>query len=83
MRAAPSGNANFTEYGAVLANFPSMLDICRSMDCRTEIFFPAIDPVMEEHGHGDRPIDVLFVGGYSRHHSTRAKRKVRSAAYCH
>jgi hypothetical protein len=28
---------------------------------------------MEEYGHGTRPIDVLFVGGYSRHHSARAK----------
>ena len=72
-RAAPSGNANFTAYDAVLANFPSMLDIWRSKGCRAEMFFPAIDPLMEEYGHGDRPIDVLFVGGYSRHHSTRAK----------
>jgi hypothetical protein len=37
------------------------------------LFFPAIDPKMEEYGRGDRPIDVLFVGGYSRHHSARAK----------
>ena len=28
---------------------------------------------MEEYGHGERPIDVLFVGGYSRHHFARAK----------
>jgi hypothetical protein len=28
---------------------------------------------MDQYGMGDRPIDVLFVGGYSRHHSTRAK----------
>jgi hypothetical protein len=28
---------------------------------------------MDEYGAGDRPVDVLFVGGYSRHHSTRAK----------
>src|SRR5260370_29130546 len=28
---------------------------------------------MAEYGHGDRSIDVLFVGGYSRHHTARAK----------
>jgi hypothetical protein len=28
---------------------------------------------MDEYGEGERPIDVLFVGGYSRHHSARAQ----------
>jgi len=37
------------------------------------LFEPAIDPLMNEYGHGERPVDVLFVGGYSRHHSARAK----------
>jgi hypothetical protein len=72
-RAAPSGNADLSAYGAVLGNFPSILDSWRSKGCRAELFFPAIDPQMEGYGHGDRPIDVLFVGGYSRHHSARAK----------
>jgi hypothetical protein len=72
-RAAPSGNANLTAYGAVLGNFPSILDSWRSKGCRVELFFPALDPAMAEYGHGDRPIDVLFVGGYSRHHTARAK----------
>ena len=72
-RAAPSGNADLTAYGAVLGNFPSILDTWRRAGCRAELFFPAIDPVMAEYGQVDRPIDVLFVGGYSRHHSTRAK----------
>jgi hypothetical protein len=72
-RAAPSGRADLTAYGAVLGNFPSILDSWRRKGCRAELFFPAIDPLMNEYGHGDRPIDVLFVGGYSRHHSTRAK----------
>jgi hypothetical protein len=37
---------------------------------------------MEEYGHGDRPIDILFVGGYSSHHSRRAEvlEKVASLA---
>lgn len=72
-RAAPSGNADLTAYGAVLGNFPSILDSWRANGCRAEWFSPAIDPVMQEYGHGERPIDVLFIGGYSRHHSERAK----------
>ncbi len=72
-RAAPSGQADFTAYGAVLGNFPSILDLWRKKGCRAEWFAPAIDPEMNAYGHGERPIDVLFVGGYSRHHSARAK----------
>jgi Glycosyl transferases group 1 len=72
-RAAPSGRADLTAYGAVLGNFPSILDSWRRKGCRAELFSPAVDPVMSEFGHGERPIDVLFVGGYSRHHVSRAK----------
>ncbi len=72
-RAAPTGDADLTSYSAVLGNFPSILDSWRSKGCRAELFFPAIDSLMEEFGHGDRPIDILFVGGYSRHHSARAR----------
>jgi hypothetical protein len=72
-RAAPSGNADLSAYGVVVGNFPSILDDWRKKGCRVESFFPAIDPVMDQYGRGDRPIDVLFVGGYSRHHSRRAR----------
>jgi hypothetical protein len=72
-RAAPSGNADLTAYDAVLGNFPSILESWRGKGCRAEIFFPAHDPVMDEYGRGDRAIDVLFVGGYSRHHAARAR----------
>ena len=72
-RAAPSGKADLTAYGAVLGNFSSILDSWRRTGCRAEIFFPALDPLMENYGLGDRPIDVLFVGSYSRHHTARAK----------
>jgi hypothetical protein len=72
-RAAPSGQADLTAYGAVLGNFPSILEAWRGKGCRVEWFVPAIDPVMDAYGKAERPIDVLFVGGYSRHHSTRAK----------
>jgi len=72
-RAAPSGNADLAAYGAVLGNFPSILESWRAKGCRAELFFPAIDPVMEQYGDGERPIDVAFVGGYSRHHSARGR----------
>jgi glycosyl transferase family 1 len=72
-RAAPSGQADLTAYGAVLGNFPSILESWRRKGCRAELFFPAINPVMDGYGRADRSIDVLFVGGYSRHHSTCAK----------
>lgn len=72
-RAAPSGNADLAAYGAVLGNFPSILESWRQRGCRAELFFPALDPVMDEYGHGARTIDVLFVGGYSRHHTARAR----------
>jgi hypothetical protein len=72
-RVAPSGQADFTAYDAVLGNFPSILDLWHRKGCRTELFAPAIDPSMNEYGFDGRPIDVLFVGGYSRHHSARAK----------
>ncbi|MDA9404095.1 glycosyltransferase family protein [Bradyrhizobium sp. CCBAU 45389] len=78
-RAAPSGHADFTAYGAVLGNFPSILDLWRGKGCRAELFFPAHDPVMDEYGHGERPIDVVFVGGYSRHHRVRARTLERVA----
>jgi hypothetical protein len=79
-RAAPSGNADLTAYGAVLGNFPSILESWRCSGCRAELFFPAIDPAMDAYGHGDRSIDVLFVGGYSRHHTARAKTLERVAS---
>jgi len=85
-RAAPSGNADLTAYGAVLGNFPSILDAWSRMGCHAETFFPAIDPVMADYGQVDRPIDVLFVGGYSRHHAMRGKVLERVASLadtCH
>jgi hypothetical protein len=72
-RVAPSGQADLTAYGAVLGNFPMIADEWRRKGCRVEMFFPAIDPVMDQYGNGDRLIDILFVGGYSRYHMARAK----------
>ena len=72
-RAAPSGQADLTAYGSVLGNFPSILDSWRLKGCRADLFYPAIDPEMSGFGHDERPVDILFVGGYSRHHAARAK----------
>jgi hypothetical protein len=72
-RAAPSENADLSGYDLVLGNFPSILDSWRQKGCRAAYFFPALDPKMSTYGLGDRPIDVLFIGTYSRHHSRRAQ----------
>jgi hypothetical protein len=72
-RAAPSGSAELSKYDLLVSNFPSIRDDWKAKGCRVDSFFPAIDPVMDEYSAEDRPIDVLFVGGYSRHHSTRAR----------
>jgi hypothetical protein len=71
--AAPFRNVSFSDYDLVVCNFSSILAALRAQGCRTEFFFPAYDPELEPFAaRRDRPIDVLFVGGYSRHHARRA-----------
>ncbi len=73
-RAAPSPRMDFSAYSAIVCNFPAILSGYRRMGWRAEYFSPAHDPVMDEFASNeDRPIDVLFVGGYSRHHRRRAQ----------
>jgi hypothetical protein len=72
-RAAPSPGADFSEYDLLVCNFPSLLKSYQDQGWKAEYFAPAHDPVMDEYaGNNDRSIDVLFVGGYSRHHTRRA-----------
>ena len=72
-RAAPSPGADFSAYDLVVCNFPSILEGYRQRGWRAEYFSPAHDPEMDSYAaNSDRPIDVLFVGGYSRHHRKRA-----------
>lgn len=72
-RAAPSAGADFGAYDAVVCNFPSILESYRKRGWRAEYFSPAHDSEMDVYAaNADRPIDVLFVGGYSRHHRQRA-----------
>jgi len=78
-RAAPSGNADLSAYDLLVCNFPSIRDDWKARGCRVASFFPAIDPVMAEYTAAERPIDILFVGGYSRHHSARARTLERIA----
>jgi hypothetical protein len=72
-RAAPSGSVDLSAYGMVVCNFPSILEDWRRKGCKVAYFCPAVDPEMDGYGNAERVIDILFVGGYSRHHSTRVK----------
>jgi hypothetical protein len=66
-------NAPLSDYDLVVNNFPSILAKLSEQGCRTEYFFPAYDPEMAQYAvRQNRPVDVLFVGGYSRHHRHRA-----------
>lgn len=73
-RAAPSPGADFSAYDLMLCNFPSILESYRERGWRAAYFAPAHDPEMDRFAANEnRPIDVLFVGGYTRHHRRRAE----------
>ena len=72
-RAAPSPGADFSVYDLVVCNFSGILEGYRRAGLRAAWFAPAHDPVMDAYAaNNERPIDVIFVGGYSRHHRRRA-----------
>lgn len=72
-RAAPSPGADFDAYDLVLCNFPGILKSYQEKGWRAAYFSPAHDDAMDSFAaRRDRPIDVMFVGSYSRHHSRRA-----------
>jgi hypothetical protein len=72
-RNIPSPVADFSEYDLIVCNSGSLLRKYEERGWKAAYFSPAHDPVMDEYvGNGDRPIDFLFVGGYSRHHMRRA-----------
>lgn len=72
-RAAPSAGGQFLNHDVIVNNFPSLLDGYRTHGATAEYLFPAHDPEMDFYADRiDRPVDVLFVGTYSRHHRTRA-----------
>jgi hypothetical protein len=73
-RAAPSGDARFLKHDIIVNNFPTLLAGYRAQQVHAEYFFPAHDPEMDDYAkRADRPIDLLFVGSYSRHHRRRAE----------
>jgi hypothetical protein len=72
-RAAPSPGADFSAYDFVVCNFPEILRSYEAMGWRAAWFAPAHDPVMNDYSDSiDRPVDIVFVGGYTRHHRQRA-----------
>jgi hypothetical protein len=73
-RAAPSKAADLSAYDLVVSNFPSILKGYARLGWRTADFTPAHDPIMNQYAKiEERPVDILFVGGYSRHHQKRAE----------
>jgi hypothetical protein len=73
-RAAPLGNASLGGYDLVVCNFPGIIANYRSLGWRADYFWPAHDPAMDEFAaNADRPTDLIFVGGYTRHHRRRAE----------
>jgi hypothetical protein len=79
-RAAPSGNADLTSYDLVICNFPSILEDWRRKGCKVAYFSPAHDPAMDAYAGARRDdIDLIFIGGFSRHHIARSS-ALRAAA---
>jgi hypothetical protein len=73
-RAAPSPGADFSAYDLVVCNFPSIIESWRRLGWRAGYLTPAHDPEMDAYAwNAERPLDVLFIGGYSRHHTRRAR----------
>lgn len=71
--AAPSPPSNLASYDLIVSNFPTILEGYAKLGCRTHFFFPAHDPELDVFAaNAHRPIDILFVGTYSRFHQRRA-----------
>ena len=72
-RNIPSPLVDFGGYDLLVCNSPTLLKRYEGSGWRAAYFSPAHDPMMNQYAaNNDRPIDLLFVGGYSRHHMTRA-----------
>jgi hypothetical protein len=72
-RNIPLPETDLGGYDLVVCNSSSLLRKYRASGWNAAYFSPAHDPVMDEYaGNQERPIDVAFVGGYSRHHMRRA-----------
>jgi hypothetical protein len=72
-RNIPSPLADFGGYDFLVCNSPTLMKKYEAFGWKAAYFSPAHDPVMDQYAaNDDRPIDLLFVGGYSRHHMKRA-----------
>jgi glycosyl transferase family 1 len=72
-RAAPSPSIDFGRYDLMVCNFDSILENYRKQGRPSAYFAPSHDPALDAYAASrDRPIDVLFIGVYSRHHMRRA-----------
>lgn len=73
-RAAPWRDTDFSGYDLMVCNFPSILELFRRAGLHAAYFAPAFDPEMAPFARNEeRPIDVAFVGTFSRHHSRRTE----------
>lgn len=73
-RAAPRAGADFSAYDLMVSNLSSLLASYARQGLATAFLTPSHDPVMDEYSANlDRPVDVTFVGVFSRHHMRRAK----------
>lgn len=72
-RAAPSPNVDFSAYDLIVCNFPTILDGYRRLGWRSAYFSPAHHPIWDSFAaNSDRTTDIVFVGGYTRHHRRRS-----------
>lgn len=72
-RGAAPGTADYSAYDLVVCNFPSLIDGFRRAGVRSAWFAPAHDPEMDAYAdRRDRPVDIAFVGSYTRGHLRRA-----------
>ena len=70
-RAAP-GTINFAGYDRVVSNFPSIRAQYERQGIATAELFPGHDKALEPYAtQRERRVDVVFCGGFTRHHLKR------------
>jgi glycosyl transferase family 1 len=73
-RAAPSPRHDFFGHDLVVSNFPGILRSYAEGGAKTALFHPGHDPELDLQAKREqRPIDILFVGGYTQYHRQRAE----------
>lgn len=69
----PSPVGDLSGYDLLVNNFPRNLELYGETGVRTAFFTPSFTHVMAEYcDNVDRPIDVVFVGGFTRKHLDRS-----------